>query len=186
MNRNAALIAVLLVLGAVGFTQGQLQEADRSATKLVYVGNFPVVQNVAGSVDVGNLPAVQTVSGSVEVANLPTDETGAIRVASASGDCSTETLVTQLADHLYMSTNEDLTIDQAVDLLDFYGGTVSVQVVIHEAPNTNTTFVTDPLWYVDVDQQVGAEDRDGLGSRIELKASSPIKPRSMCRVHPPF
>ena len=43
MKRNAALIAVLFVLGAVGFTQGQLQEANRApaASRRVSLRGIP-------------------------------------------------------------------------------------------------------------------------------------------------
>ena len=59
MSRNATLIAVLFVLGAIGFVQAELQEADRGAPaeRVVTVSNFPAVQTVAGTVNVGNLPA---------------------------------------------------------------------------------------------------------------------------------
>ena len=63
---------MLFVLGAVGFTQGQLQEADRNAaSKVVAVSNCPAVQTVDGTVSVNNLPAVQQVSGTVSVDSIP-------------------------------------------------------------------------------------------------------------------
>lgn len=72
MSRNVALIGVLFVLGAIGFVQAELQEAERApAERVVSVSNFPNPQNVVGTVNVGNLPAVQTVTGTVAVSSIP-------------------------------------------------------------------------------------------------------------------
>ena len=48
----------------------------------VAVTNWPVLQNVAGTLNIANWPAVQAVSGSVSVENLPLADDGSLRVST--------------------------------------------------------------------------------------------------------
>jgi len=106
----------------------------------------------------------------VEVVNFPTDETGAIRV-SASGCERPDTLVVQMIDEYRLGHDEEFVSEQ-IDLLDFYGGEVTLQLVVLEEPNANITVSANALWTIGEDQAIGFQDPDRVS--VQLTAASTI------------
>jgi len=106
----------------------------------------------------------------VEVVNLPTDDTGALRVSSTGCD-RPETLVVEMIDQYRLGHDEEFVTEQ-IDLLDFYSGEATVQLVVHEEPNSNVTISANARWSIAEDQAVGFDDPDRVS--VKLNAASPI------------